>query len=228
MDIKQVSNEQIATAKRFISPDAFFIIVANALCRKEKLSAIRMGDGEKALMLYAQGKPMWDFLRDEGWLKEYGLWGADLKQVGEMLIKAANDADWFCPNIYGVQKGNYDVIGMVKPRQLYVEGLYTYAWGYMGRADTMLKYDGGAGIVCRNAKIVAENLQKKYGIEKIEYAEYSNWTDYATALQGIMAMKAGLVLCSTGAGGKYLPIEAANITGKVILDAGSAMIKHWQ
>lgn len=227
MNIIEVSEFQISQAKKFISTDALFIIVCDALARKKSLSVVRMGDGEKAIILHAKGQDKWSFLNDPKWLKEYGLIDAEIKKVGENLIKAASESDYFCPNIYGIQKGNYDVMGICEPRDYYGEGLFAHTWAYMGRVNALMKYDGGIGVVCRNANEIADRLFMKYGRRDIEFADYDSWKDYDSALDFIGQMKAHLILISAGASGKYLCVEAAKKYGKVVLDTGSALINFW-
>ena len=218
--IQEYSSEKIALAKKMISSDAFYIIVCDALARKQPLSVVRMNDGERMIMEVSKGKVPSHFLTDDNWLKEYGLFRADLVKVGEDLFTAANTADYFAQFISGFFLPNFDVISLINPREIYVDGFYPYLWKNMNRQKELLKYNEGIAVVCRNSKKVAENLSAKYGANIISI-EYDSWKDYPNALEQIGKSNAGLVLCSTGASGKNLNVEVSKKYGKVSLDVGS-------
>lgn len=226
MIIQQYTPEQIALAKKFISPDAFLYIVMDALARGKGLSAVGFGDGERSVMLYARGKQKAHYLNDAKYLAEYGLTGANLKTIGEDLYRAANEADYFCPLVHGVYVPPFDVIRLAKPREQYVERLFPYAWVYMGRERELLKCDSIA-VVCRNSAQVSENLCKKYKHDNIDCIEYGSHKDYDSTLSDLSVTDAKLILCAVGQSGKYLIVEAAK-SGKVVLDVGSALVNKWQ
>lgn len=225
MQIRHYTDEQINLAKRFISPDAFFYIICNALSRKQPLSAVGFGDGEKAVMNYSKGMKKAHYLDNEQYLKEYGIYGADLKKIGEELFLAAEESDFFCPLISGVSMEAFDVIRMSDKRLNYVERLFPYMWYYAGRVDELMKHKGIA-LVCRNAKETAKILEEKYKCEILPI-EYDSHKDTIMAYTTIGYISAGLILCATGQSGKYMMVNAAKDYNKVVLDIGSALKNKW-
>lgn len=217
-----ITQEQINLAKKFISPDAFLLIVKAALEQNKALSAVGFGDGERSIMINSNAH----YLKNPEYLKEYGLIGANLTEIGKELFKAANEADWFCPLISGITMKDFDCIRIVSPREQYVERLFTYSWYYMQRVDELFK-SYSCAVVCRNSQRIAENLIRKYALGSVQAIEYSSWTDCNTALKQIKESKFNLILCSVSQSGKLMIVEAAK-SGKVVLDIGSALINKWQ
>lgn len=228
MKVQPYSDGILALAHRYMSSDALFIIVCDAIARGLPLSVVRMGDGERMIIQVAQGAEPIKFLCDGVWLKQYGLLNADLKKIGEQLWTAAKDATFFGPNIYGLVNVGYDLHSVTAPRDEYVEGLFAYSWFSMGRVHNLLHYGGPIGLVCRHAKQIGVALGKKYGGGLVyELSDYDGWHDYEQALISIGRMEAKLVLCAVGPSGKSLVVEAASAYDKVVLDVGSAMVNHW-
>ncbi len=225
MTLQSYSHEQLTIAKKFISPDAFLYIVLDAISREKKLSVVGFGDGERAVMLYSQGNGKASYLTSEKYLQEYGLKGADLKQIGAELYAASLKADYFCPLISGVSMPDFDCIRICKERKEYVERLFPYAWFYMQREREL--FQTSVAIVCRNAANVAFRLQQKYK-QFVLPIEYSSYDDKLIAMDIIYKSKCKLILCAVGQSGKLMIVEAANNSGKVILDIGSALINKWQ
>ncbi len=224
--IKEYSLEKLGLAKKMISSDAFYIIVCDALTRRSRLSVVRMNDGERAIMEFSVNGKKEFFLNDDKWLMEYGLYEADLKKVGEDLFIAANSADYFAQFISGWFLPNFDVISLIEPREIYVDGFYPYLWKDMDRVKELMKYDGGIAIVCRNSKNVAEKFLASYGTTVVPI-EYDSWRDYGSAMDAVGKSNAHLVLCSTGASGKLFNVEVSKKYGKICLDVGSGMISSW-
>lgn len=229
MKIRSYSPEQKTAAMKYVSCDALLLFVCHALHTRAPLSTVRMGDGEKALIKYLQTGETAKYLIDPIWLKEYGLLDADLKKVGQSLLDAAQYADWMCPNISGLTLPKYEILSCLPPRDYYAEGLYAHTWLYMGRVPELMNYEHGIGVVCRNSKEVADRLFMKFGrpVLNAEYIDYDSWKDYGKCLDGIGKMRANLILISAGPSGKFLCVEAAKKYGKVVLDTGSALVRHW-
>lgn len=229
MKIKNYSPDQKSSAMKYISCDALLLFVCHALHNRSALSTVRMGDGEKAIIKYLQTGETAKYLLDPVWLKEYGLLDADLKRIGQTLLDAAQYADWMCPNISGLTLPKYEILSCLPPRDYYAEGLYAHTWLYMGRIPELMSYEHGIGIVCRNSKEVADRLFMKFGraVLNAESVDYDSWKDYSKSLEAIGKMRANLILVSAGPSGKFLCVEAAKKYGKVVLDTGSALVRHW-
>jgi len=227
MNIQEYTQEQKQSALKYISCDALLLLVCDALARSEPFSTVRMGDGERALIRYYRTGQAARFLYDGVWLREYGLFGADLKMVGQQLYEAAINVDCLCPNIAGLTLPKYEILSMLPPRDIICEGLYAHTWLYMGRVPELMSYQGGIGVVCRNSNDVADRLFMKFGRMDIEATDYGKWEDYSSALDFIGQMKAHMVLVAAGPSGKRLCVEASKKFGKVVLDVGSALVRHW-
>lgn len=229
MRIQKYGKEARGQALQYGSSDALLLFVCDAIHRRLPLSTVRLGDGERCLIEYVLTGTMSRYLMDPIWLKEYGLYEADLQKVGRSLLNAAKEVDYLCPNISGLTLPKYEIISVLPPRERYYEGLYAHTWLYMGRVKELMDYPGGVGIVCRNSKEVADRLFMKFGRNLLhaEHTEYGSWRDYPSALEAIGKMKTNLVLVSAGPSGKYLCVEASKKWGKVVLDTGSALVRHW-
>lgn len=229
MRVQKYSSEMKQSAMKYISCDALLLFVCDAMARRTPLSTVRMGDGERMLIDYYRTGRHGRYSNDPVWLKEYGLWRADLKQIGKSLLDAAQFADYMCPNISGLTLPKYEILSILPPRDFYCEGLYAHTWLYMGRLPEIMNYDGGIAVVCRNSKEVSSRLFAKYKNKGMnsETAEYTSWQNYDGVLEAIGKMKSHLILVSAGPSGKYLCVEAAKKYGKVVLDTGSALIRHW-
>jgi hypothetical protein len=227
MIIQEFNSKKLESAKRYLSTDALLIHVCDSLARRTKLSLVRMGDGEASIIKHLKGKAHGKYLFNPEWLKEYGLVGADLKLIANKLIFAAQFADFYCPNISGLVYDKYEIISLTPPRDYYCEGLYAHTWLYMGRVEELMKYNGGIGVVCRNSNEVADRLFMKYGRMDIEATDYDSWLDYDVAMDFVGQMKAHLILVSAGPSGKFFCVEAAKKFNKVVIDTGSALIRHW-
>ncbi len=229
MKIQDYSPDKCEQAMKYISCDALLLFVCKALHNRTPLSTVRMGDGEKAIIKYLITGETAKYLIDPIWLKEYGLLGANLKEIGLTLLDSARFSDWMCPNISGLTLPKYEILSLLPPRDYYAEGLYAHTWLYMGRVPELINYSGGIGIVCRQSKEVADRLFMKYGKAGLnaESVDYDSWKDYGNALEAIGKMKANLILVSAGPSGKYLCVEASRKYGKVVLDTGSALVRHW-
>ncbi len=226
MKLTAISDDKIREAHQFLSTDALFVLVGNALRRKHRLSVIRMGDGEKSIIEFSHGAPARHFLLDAGWLTEYGLVGADLSLVGNSLMWAADHADYLCPNPAGLIYPAYDIVPLLAKRAQYGEGLFAHTWAYMGRVNELMKYDGGILVVCRGAAHIADALSSKFRVS-VTSVEHATWQDHLPALRAIGDSPAHLVLVSAGPAGKELIVEAAERYNKVVIDTGSALRNFW-
>jgi hypothetical protein len=224
--IQPYSDDTLLQARKYLSSDALFLMVCSALARHTPLSVIRMGDGEKAIVDFADGRrPARDFLLKQSWQEEYGLVDANYRQVGADLLYASAYADILCLNTAGLYLPQYAIQQRVAARPFYGEGLFAHSWAYMGRIWHLMKYTGDIVVVCRNAAKVSHDMAVKFS-RPFLYAEYGCWKDYPIVIDAIRYAKPGLVLVSGGPSGKKLCVDMARF-GMVALDTGSAMLKFW-
>jgi hypothetical protein len=224
MKIQPYSNDTITAAMTYLSSDALLLLVCDALARHEPFSAVRMGDGEKAILDYATGRADPAFLHDIQWQEEYGLIGADYHQVASGLMLASRGASVLCLNTAGLTKPNYAIAPYVAPRTLYGEGLFAHSWAYMGRVYDLMKYPGEIAVVCRESQYIARELAQKFRRPFIS-VEYGSWRDACEVRRLLGGQSIGLVLVAGGPSGKALCVDLA--ADKVVLDIGSAMKAFW-
>lgn len=227
MILRKYSDTELAIIRKYISCDALMLIICDAIVRANPLSIVRFSDGERAIMRYARGGNQTHYLSESKWLTEYGLTGADLKQIGEDLFKASEEADIICPNISGFFNPNFGVLDLIKARDIYAEAYFGYVWKSSGRLKDLFDENIPIGIVTRNSEIVAQRLRYNLKHESFETANYNSWQDADKAIEAIGKMKSQLIFCAGGASMKYLCVKAARLHNKVVIDAGSALTNIW-
>jgi hypothetical protein len=225
MKIQAYTRDTIDAAKTYLSSDALLLLVCDALARAEPFSTVRMGDGEKAILDYANALPAASFLTNRTWQEEYGLVGADYYKVAAGLRQAARTANILCLNTAGLMLPNYDIAPYLAPRSLYGEGLYAHSWAYMGRVYDLMKYTGEIAVVCRDSQYIARELAHKFRRPFVS-VEYASWRDADEVKRLLTGTRIGLVFVSGGPSGKVVCTELAAV-GKVAIDVGSAMKTFW-
>ena len=222
--VRSLSKEQRSFCSRVISSDAFAALILDKLARKKGASVLRMADGEKALIDAYKGLPLRPFLKDEAWLKKYGLAGIDLTSVGETLLEAGMTADYLAPAITGVFRPNYAIYQHFLERRNFVDQFYLIYWHATGVFATILR-GASVAVVHRNAGTMAASLQSKYALTSpIECITVDSWRDHANVEQQVKQAKARLVLVSAGPTGKAMIVRMARARpDQVVLDVGGAM-----
>ena len=203
------------------------LIICDAIASNKPLSIARFSDGERAIMRYSKGDTGTHYLHEKKWLTEYGLWGADLKEIGEDLFKASEEADIICPNISGFFNPNHGVLDLIKARDVYAEAYFGYVWKNSGRLKDLFDANIHIGIITRNASGIANRLETNFKHYLFETSIYDSWKDADRVIEEIGKMKSNLIFCAGGASMKYLCVKAARLHNKVVIDAGSALTNFW-
>ena len=215
-------------AKKYICSTAFCFLVYDALCKGQSLTAVRAGDGEAAIIRASKGSPIAAFLRDQEWLRRYGVLDYPLDLLGEEIIAAGNEATWFGPNIAGLGLGHYSLYAFFNSRQHYIPALFPHMWAYCGHVRPVIRI-GKVFVACRNYNRQMRSMTKSYEVSRghIVGMELNSYHDHDVVCEAARSSDAGLVVISGGPTGKALIGRIANGTNKVVLDCGNGLISRW-
>ena len=220
--------DRLEAAKKYICSTAFCVLVCDALLRGAGLTAIRMGDGEAAIIRASKGLPYAAFLNIEEWLRRYGVLDYPLDKLGEELVIAGNAATWFGPSIAGLWYKKYALHGFFHLRQHYICSLFPHMWAYAGYVNDVIAI-GKVFVACRNNDKKIHDMTKKYGVVEghIVGIELDSYHDHDAVCEAARSSDAGLVVISGGPTGKSLIGKIAEGNNKVVLDCGNGLISRW-
>jgi len=209
---------QIERCFNTVSSNAFFLIVANKLVRRESLSVVRMADGEKALF-ESLNNPF-----DESWNERLGTAGISREQLIENMRRAINTCDYFASSISGVIMNNY-FMDDYRPQRRYIDNFFPHAW-FESMKVNLYKEAKHVLIIHRNENTANTLIRraKQYLNVKVSYLHLSNWNQAENVVKQANEIDAPLVIFSAGPASKWIGPEIAT-QGKITLDIGQAMDK---
>ena len=210
---------------RTISSLALAKLVADKVKKKLPLSVIRMSDGEKAYIEYAQSGKRSSFMDDAQWLTRYGTLGKNPKAIGESLLLAGEYADYLSCPMLGFENENFDVFQYFPERKAYVDQFFPQIWAAMEMVGMVIT-SGKCLVLHRDHENVVNQLRGKYGGE-IEGMSLNSWADHESLLAEVNKHDAQLVLVAGGAAGKEFCVTLATESGKMVLDIGEALTSVW-
>jgi hypothetical protein len=218
-------------AHNTISSNTFFMIVADYLVKKEGMSVVRMGDGERMLYVHCrdnQGtvvRPPKSPL-DETWLREFGCLDIPTDELLRRIRDAARDATYFAPQIMGLQRPEFAVAKLFEPRGRYVDNWFVREWSRMHQ-DRLLTAAGRVLFIHGKSE-VRDSFAARVGAlgVAVETVHMQEWRDALPAIASITNSAAPLVLFSGGPANKFIAIHAA-AARKVAIDLGQAAAKEW-
>lgn len=224
----KLSSAQIRLCEKTISPNAFFLLVQDALLRHNPLSVVRMADGE--WLLWRQSgegdeneQPAG---RSERWKKNLGCEGITKKELLRRLRSAAEACTYFSPSISGIVNPDYDIYRLFRPRGCYVDNFFVNQWDeWMIRQ--LYELAGHVLLIHRSAE-VADALQiraRELLKVKVTFLRHNDWQDSLAVIAGAEELDAKLVIASVGPAGKFILPRIANSSRgpKVVLDIGNTM-----
>jgi len=230
MVFKVLSTEKYRIAHSYISPNAFFALVGDALISGHSLSVVRMGDGEAHILRHtAQAAP--DALcdvYDVDWRKRMGIEGITNQELRRRILDAGNNVDYFAPSVSGLTRSAYDLYEFFEPRTHYVDNFFVNVWTDEMKAE-LFKAAGRVLLLHANrglADAMQIRARDKLGV-KVEYLELNSWTQTERVLkQGILS-EAKLVVFAGGPASKYLATDLASCGAapRVVLDLGNTTDK---
>jgi hypothetical protein len=199
-----------------ISPNAFYLIVMDALKRGTGLSVVRVADGENRLL---HRVPM-----DPGWLKQFGCLGMPANALRARIIQAAQECQFYAPSLTGITNPAYDLYSQIvtwHPR--YVDNQFPNLWSdeqktqLFQQAKHVLLIHGNRNL----ADAMSQRAQKYLGV-KVSWLPLSNWEQADSVIESAAAIDAPLVIFAAGPASKFIGPRIAK-QGKVTLDIGQAM-----
>lgn len=214
-----------------LSSRAFYYIVCDALLNNKSLSAVRVADGEKALLDWCLGKanPIIATVTKESWMKRYGVDGISKEELKNRILMAGDNCDYFAPSTSGVENELYSLWEYFDPRSFYIEHFFNHDWTTEMKTE-LFKMAGHVLVIHGNAK-TADSMQLRVQANlavKVSYIKLSHWSESQDVIEKSRSNTAPLVIFSGGPASKYIANEIA-VGGnkpKVVLDLGVAM-QRW-
>lgn len=218
--------EQIERCLDTISPNTFYMMVTSAILKKEALSTVRSGDGEKLLMDWCEGIPPSPGDREltDDWMKQLGVLGIEKHELHTRLCRAANECTWFGPSISGIIRPDFSLYGRFNPRDRYVDNFWCNAWDEEMKIN-LYKAAGHVLLIHRNPEC-ADALQvraDKIGV-KVSYLKLDSWQETDDVIEKAKEIDSPLVIFSGGPASKYMAnvIASQSKITKVVLDIGNS------
>ena len=222
-----LNEEQLQFTNRILSSEALACQIVDRIKKKIPTSVIRMSDGERGFMQHYLGGPREWFMNTPGWVKRYGLEGADFKEVGRRLLEAGRTADYLACPIAGLYWPSFNTYGMFPERTQFIDQFYPLMWEAAGHVKSILNL-GAVLVLHREWEIGVNLLVKKYGMAKgVAGMRLDSWRDHAGVLEVADQFNADIILVSGGPSGKSLCVDLAERTGAVVLDCGEALGTVW-
>jgi hypothetical protein len=226
----RLSQQAFEIAQSYISPNAFLALVGDALLRQNSLSVVRMGDGERHLMDWAESNARETVCEafDKEWRTRMGIDGITNGLLLERIRLAGDTCEYFAPSVSGLTQTAYALHGYFRPRDHYVDNFFVNAWDNEAKAE-LFKAAGHVLLLHANRgladamQIRAKNL---FGT-KVEYIELSSWEQAERVSRQAMLSEAKLVLFAGGPASKYIAADIAEFSPvpKVVLDLGNTTDK---
>lgn len=222
----EMNDENLAFCNRILSSDALAALLIDRVRRSVPTSLIRLSDGERAYMAYAQGEEKAPFMRDPKWLARYGLTDCDPKKVGRELLECGNQADYLACTISGLFWDIYKLHPYFSNRPQFIDQFWPALMACTDRVGALLR-SGPTLVLHREQHAIVPALRDRYGLVDCNGMELNSWKDHEGLYEAVGAHHAKLVLVSGGASGKAFIVKLAQKTGKVVLDVGEAMQGCW-
>lgn len=210
-----------------IGTGTFYEIVRKSLDYELGMSVVRMGDGERLLMLVPDPVKTLEQTFEPAWLSKLGIAEMNPRGLKYALHMAAISCTFFAPSITGILDKRFDVHEFFPERKYYVNNFFVNEWteamilALYKRAGHILMIHGNA----HTADSMQLRLQSN-DIAKVDYLKLTKWQEAKDVLQLAKQNSAPLVLVSAGPGSKWIIPEIERGTSKVVLDIGNAM-DHW-
>lgn len=218
---KELSKSDVKRCLDTISPNAFYMLVTNALIRKSELSVVRMGDGERRLVEWCnglEGPPDW-------WMRKMGIEGIDKNDLMVRMNVAAEMCSYFAPSISGILNPKFDLYSLFPKRSRYVDNFFVNAWTEEMKIQ-LFRLAGHVLLIHGNAETAdAMQIRSQRHLQvKVSYLKLTNWQQADHIVDAASTIDAPLVLFSAGPGSKYIGplIASSGNIPKVTLDIGNA------
>lgn len=160
--IKCLTEAEKKICFKTVSSKAVFAIVGRALTNQESISIIRMGDGERKILVADKNKPFTAFsLTHKNWNKKLGIEGAPTKLLQKNIIEAGNKCTYFAPSISGISLPNYHLYDFFKPRSYYFDNFFVNDWTKK-MIQMLLEASSGVFVIHKDYKKIINNFKKNW------------------------------------------------------------------
>ena len=224
-----LTESKIQLCEKTISSNTFYMLVGDALVNGKPLSVVRMGDGERQLIMNVrEGDPNEPVViktaNSEAWLKRMGCFNLPKKELINRLEAAANECTYFAPSISGIQLEAFELYSLFNPRDKYVDNFFCNAWTEEMKIQLFKTAKHVLFIHKNTASADAMQIRAKYALDvKVTYLKLEAWEQAEDVIAKAQNIPAPLVLFSAGPASKYIGARISNSTmPKVCLDIGNA------
>lgn len=217
-----LTQEQLGFTNKTLDSDSLAAQLITRVKHFQPTSIIRMGDGERGLIEYGKGGPPPWFLKDTAWVREYGLDGANFRELGCALLTAGAEADYLGPSIASLFREDFNVAKYFLQREQFVPVFFVSLMNCTGRWDVLLHL-APVIVLHRHHTIVAQQLKKKYGLVSVMSYALDNMKDQPGIAEALLSVPYSIVLVSGGPAGKPWMVNLARETGHCVIDVGSDM-----
>jgi len=233
LDMQELTGDQRAACLDTVSPNTFFLLVADSLASRSSLSVVRMGDGERRLFAYCQNHkgriepPNSPF--DEPWLRQFGCYGIDTGELENRLRIAAEHSSFFAPQIMGITRPEFAVAKVFAPRVRYVDNWFVRTWSKKLQ-NQLLSFAGRVLFIHGDEGVRESFYQAAESQCSVELLHMSTWQEAEETIRVATLSSAPLVLFAGGPANKYIAPLIANgntTVNKVVLDLGQAAASEW-
>lgn len=221
---ESLTAEQLELCYKTVSPSVFYTIVWNALTTGSPLSVVRMGDGERSLLLSCAESDPNAIIQGGEWYRKLGLLGITKAELQKRILLAESSCSHFAPSITGIVDQRFNLYDLFPQRKHYIDNFFVNSWNDAEKIALFKK--AGRVLLIHHNPHTADSLQLRVqgnlGVE-VSYLKMSSWEQTEDVANKAMRMDAPLVLVSAGPAGKYIiPKMANNYFNKVVLDIGNS------
>lgn len=225
--IKELSDLEKEICSKTISSKAIYALVGDAILKRQSMSVVRMGDGERKILDADPTQPFLAFeATHEGWNRRLGIEEEPVDLLQREILEAGNECTYFAPSISGISYQEYFLYQYFKPRSMYIDNFFVNDWT-PEMVQTLFEASDGVCIFHRDYRQIIQNFQTNYHFTKeISFDGYTkdSWKDNGTAIEAAIRSSAQLVLYSGGPGGKIIGPRIAQAANKVVLDIGNTLL----
>lgn len=224
---KSLTDSEKEICLNTVSSRAIFAMVGDAIMRKQSLSVVRMGDGEKRILEADPAQPFTEFnsTHDE-WNTRLGIAEMPVGDLQKNIIEAGNTCTHFAPSISGISMPKYFLYDFFQPRDRYFDNFFVNDWT-KDMIRMLFEASGGVFIIHREYQKIIQNFQANYSFTKevtFDGCTKDNWTDNQAAIEAASESSAQLILFSAGPGGKIIGPRIAQAENKIVIDVGNTLL----
>lgn len=226
--LKELNEKERNICLHTISPKAIFALVGDAIARKQSLSIVRMGDGERKILGTKETQGTFTGFEKayEGWNAKLGIENMPIDALQSSIIQAGNTCTFFAPSISGISYPEYFLYDFFAERQHYCDNFFVNDWT-KNMIQMLLEGSDGVCILHRDYKQIIQDFQNNYQfVTPVSFSGFpkNSWQDNQQAIDSAISSGAQLILFSGGPAGKIIGPAIAQKANVVALDIGNTLI----